>query len=90
MIQVSRAKTVSGHNKWSQIKRQKEVTDKKKGQAFSKFSKNISLAAKEGGDPATNFKLRLLIERTKAIGMQNDNIERAIKSGTEESNKGPN
>ena len=88
MIQVSRAKTVSGHNKWSQIKRQKEVTDKKKGQAFSKFSKNISLAAKEGGDPATNFKLRLLIERAKAIGMPNDNIERAIKRGTGESKEG--
>lgn len=69
---------MSGHSKWSTIKRQKEGTDAKKSLAFSKFAKAISIAAKEGSDPATNFKLRLIIERARAINMPKDNIERAI------------
>lgn len=74
---------MSGHSKWAQIKRQKEITDKKKGQVFSKLIRTITLAAKEGGaDPTTNFKLRIAIEKARAVGMPNDNIERAIKRAT--------
>lgn len=69
---------MSGHSKWSTIKRQKEGTDAKKSLAFSKFSKAISIAAKEGPDPASNFKLRLIIERARAVNMPKENIERAI------------
>ncbi len=79
---------MSGHNKWSQIKRQKEATDKKKGQAFSKFAKNIALAAKDGSDPNMNYKLRYVLDRAKAAGMGSDNIERAIKRGTGEDKSG--
>ncbi|OGE86134.1 MAG: hypothetical protein A3J48_02745 [Candidatus Doudnabacteria bacterium RIFCSPHIGHO2_02_FULL_46_11] len=76
---------MSGHNKWSQIKRQKGIADQKKGQVFSKFSKNITLAAKEGGGNSDfNFKLRLLLDRAKSAGMPADNIDRAIKRGTGE------
>ncbi|MBI3290557.1 YebC/PmpR family DNA-binding transcriptional regulator [Candidatus Microgenomates bacterium] len=69
---------MSGHSKWSTIKRQKEGTDAKKSLAFSKFAKAISIAAKSGPDPDSNFKLRLIIERARAINMPKDNIERAI------------
>ena len=62
---------MSGHNKWSQIKRQKGIADQKKGQVFSKFSKNITLAAKEGGGNSDfNFKLRLLLDRAREIIMR--------------------
>jgi YebC/PmpR family DNA-binding regulatory protein len=73
---------MSGHSKWSQIKRTKGVLDQKKGLLFSKFSKKISMAVKEGGggDPGSNFKLKTIIEIAKAQGMPNDNVERAIKS----------
>ena len=73
---------MSGHSKWSTIKRQKEGTDAKKSLAFSKFSKAISIAAKEGPDPSSNFKLRLIIERARAINMPKDNIERAISKAS--------
>lgn len=73
---------MSGHSKWSQIKRTKGVLDQKKGLLFSKFSKKISIAVKEGGggDPGANFKLKTVIESAKAQGMPNDNVERAIKN----------
>src|SRR6185369_815601 len=73
---------MSGHSKWSQIKRTKGVLDQKKGLLFSKFSKKISIAVKEGGggDPAANFKLKSIIESAKAAGMPNDNVDRAIKN----------
>lgn len=73
---------MSGHSKWSQIKRTKGILDKKKGVLFSKFSKKISIAVKEGGggDPAANFKLKSVIESAKAAGMPNDNVDRAIKN----------
>ncbi len=72
---------MSGHSKWSQIKRTKGVLDQKKGLLFSKFSKKITIAAKEGGgDPAANFKLKTIIDSAKAQGMPNDNVERAIKN----------
>lgn len=72
---------MSGHSKWSQIKRQKGTADAKRGVIFSKLAKMISLAAKDGADPATNFKLRLAIDQAKAHNLPNENIERAIKSG---------
>lgn len=74
---------MSGHSKWSQIKHKKGITDQKKAKMFSKFSRLITLAAKEkGGDPTANPKLRLAIEKAKEINMPLGNIERAIKKGT--------
>ncbi len=72
---------MSGHSKWSQIKRTKGAKDAKRGVLFSKLSKKITLAAKNGGssDPALNFQLRTEIENAKAEGMPNDNIDRAAK-----------
>jgi YebC/PmpR family DNA-binding regulatory protein len=78
---------MSGHSKWSTIKRQKESTDLKKGKIFSKLAKVITIAAKEGIDPNTNFKLRLEIDRAKQANMPKENIERAIaksQGGSEE------
>lgn len=74
---------MSGHSKWSQIKRTKGALDQKRGLLFSKFSKKISIAVKEGGgsdDPGANYKLKSMIDYAKDQGMPNDNIERAIKA----------
>jgi YebC/PmpR family DNA-binding regulatory protein len=79
---------MSGHSKWSQIKRSKGASDVKRGILFSKLSKKISLAVKEGGgsgDPAGNLKLRGAIEKAKEASMPNDNIDRAVKKGLGES-----
>ena len=77
---------MSGHSKWSTIKRQKAVTDQKRAQVFTKFAAAISLAAKEGGsDLETNFKLRLAIDRARAMNMPYDNITRAIERATKPS-----
>lgn len=75
---------MSGHSKWSQIKRTKGVLDQKKGLVFSKYAKKISIAVKEGGsgDPSINFKLKTVIDSAKAQGMPNENVERAIKAAT--------
>jgi len=75
---------MSGHSKWAQIKRTKGVLDQKRGLLFSKLSKKISIAVKEGGstDPVSNYKLKAAIEYAKDQGMPNDNIERAIKNTT--------
>jgi len=75
---------MSGHNKWSKIKRQKGVADVKKGKIFSQLSKQITLVAKNGGDPAMNPALKLAIEKAKQVNMPSDNIEKAIKKGTGE------
>jgi len=73
---------MSGHSKWSQIKRQKAVTDQKRGAVFTKLGKIITIAAKEGGgDLSANFKLRLAVDKAKAANMPKDNIDRAIKRG---------
>ncbi|MCK9379364.1 MAG: YebC/PmpR family DNA-binding transcriptional regulator [Candidatus Moranbacteria bacterium] len=72
---------MSGHSKWSQIKRQKGVTDAKRSQIFGKLSKIISLAARKGEKPDMNPELRVAIEKAKAANMPADNIERAIKKG---------
>lgn len=75
---------MSGHSKWSQIKRTKGALDAKRGVLFSQLSKKITLATKEGnsGDPALNFRLKAEIEKARAQGLPNDNIDRAIKKGT--------
>ncbi len=74
---------MSGHSKWSTIKRAKGAQDAKRALIFGKLSKKISVAAREGnsGDPAHNFRLRVEIDKAKAAGMPNDNIDRAIKKG---------
>jgi YebC/PmpR family DNA-binding regulatory protein len=73
---------MSGHSKWSTIKRKKGVTDAKRGQLFTKIAREIAIAAREGGpDPVVNFKLRLVVEKAKANNMPKDNIERAINRG---------
>jgi YebC/PmpR family DNA-binding regulatory protein len=71
---------MSGHNKWSTIKRKKGANDAKRGKIFTKIIKEIIIAAKEGGsDPDTNSRLRLAIQNAKGANMPKDNIERAIK-----------
>ena len=76
---------MSGHSKWSKVKRFKGAIDTKRGQIFSKLSKEISIAAKTGGgDPDGNPRLRSAIQTARAQSMPNDNIERAIKRGTGE------
>jgi YebC/PmpR family DNA-binding regulatory protein len=73
---------LSGHSKWSTIKRKKGAADAKRGQIFTKFGKEIALAAREGGpDPDSNFRLRLIVDKAKAANMPKDNIERAIRRG---------
>jgi YebC/PmpR family DNA-binding regulatory protein len=76
---------MSGHSKWSTIKRKKAATDAKRGQLFTKIAREITAAAREGGsDPRDNFQLRLVIDKAKRANMPKDNIERAIKRGTGE------
>ena len=76
---------MSGHNKWSSIKHRKGAQDAKRGRMFTKFIKEITMAAREGGgDPNINPRLRTAIATAKAGSMPNDNIERAIKKGTGE------
>src|SRR3981081_580664 len=76
---------MAGHSKWSKVKRFKGAIDAKRGQIFSKFSKEITIAAKTGGgDPNGNLRLRSAIQAARAQSMPNDNIERAIKRGTGE------
>lgn len=75
--------SMSGHSKWATIKRKKAKEDAKRGKIFTRVTKEITVAAKEGGgDPAANARLRLLIDKAKAANMPQDNIERAIKRGT--------
>ena len=76
---------MSGHSKWSKVKHIKAVEDVKKGKAFSKASREITIAARKGGgDPDTNPALSSAIERAKEVNMPKDNIESAIKKGTGE------
>lgn len=71
---------MSGHSKWSQIKRQKGVTDARRGQLFTKLVREIISAVREGGsDPEHNFRLRLAIQKCRDSNMPLENIERAIK-----------
>ena len=75
---------MSGHSKWSQIKRQKGAADVKRGAVFSKLTNAIILASKSGGDPNANFQLKMAIEKARAASMPKENIDRAIKRGTGE------
>jgi len=80
---------MSGHNKWSKVKRLKEVTDKKKSALYSKYIKEISIAAKHGGaDPANNARLKKAISDAKAQSVPKDNIERALKKASGELDDG--
>lgn len=76
---------MAGHNKWSKIKRQKAQQDKRKSKIWARISRDITVAAREGGgDPEMNPKLSLAVEKAKGENMPKDNIERAIKRGTGE------
>lgn len=76
---------MSGHSKWATIKHAKGAADAKRGQIFTKFIKEISIAAKMGGgDPAANPRLRTAMLKARGANMPKDNIERAIKKGTGE------
>ncbi|HET7677000.1 MAG TPA: YebC/PmpR family DNA-binding transcriptional regulator [Candidatus Limnocylindrales bacterium] len=74
---------MSGHSKWSQIKRQKGANDAKRGAVFTKVAREISVAARQGGgDPDGNYRLRLAIEKARSLNMPADNIKRAIERAT--------
>jgi YebC/PmpR family DNA-binding regulatory protein len=74
---------MSGHSKWSKIKHQKGVDDVKRGNLFTKLTREIIIAAKEGGGDANgNFRLRLAVQKARDSNMPLDNIDRAIKKGT--------
>jgi len=70
---------MSGHSKWSQIKRQKGVADSKRSAAFGKLGSAITVAARAGADPEMNFQLRIAVDKARAANMPKDNIERAIE-----------
>jgi YebC/PmpR family DNA-binding regulatory protein len=73
---------MSGHSKWATIKRKKGAADAKRGQLFTKLTREITVAAKEGGgDPDSNFRLRLAVQKARAENMPADNIQRAIQRG---------
>src|SRR5205823_1455737 len=74
---------MSGHSKWSSIKHKKGAADKKRGQLFSKLSRALIVAAREGGpDPAANLALQNAIEKARSYSMPKDNIDRAIARGS--------
>lgn len=76
---------MSGHSKWASIKHQKGVADARRGQLFTKLTREIIIAAREGGgNPDMNFRLRLAVQKARDNNMPMDNIERAIKKGTGE------
>lgn len=73
---------MSGHSKWATTKRAKSAIDAKRGNLFTKLSRNISIAARSGADPETNFKLRIAIDKARNFNMPKENIERAIKKAS--------
>ena len=82
---------MSGHSKWSQIRRSKGVNDSRRGQLFTRLGREIVVAVREGGggDPDTNFRLRMAVQHARDANMPMDNIERTIKraaGGTEDNN----
>ena len=80
---------MSGHSKWATIKRKKGAADAKRGQIFTRITREIVMAAREGGgDPDSNFRLRLAVEKARAQNMPKENIERAMKRGSGESKDG--
>ena len=81
---------MSGHSKWSTIKHQKGAADAKRGVIFTKLSRDITLAVRDGGggDPDMNFRLRLILDKAKSNNMPQDSIARAVKRGTGEGGDG--
>lgn len=80
---------MSGHSKWSTIKRKKGAADARRGAVFTRLAREIAIAAREGGgDPDANFRLRLAVDKARAENMPKDNIERAIRRGTGEDKEG--
>ncbi len=81
---------MSGHSKWSTIKHQKGAADAKRGVLFTKISRDITLAVRDGGggDPDMNFRLRLMLDKAKSSNMPQDSISRAVKRGTGEGGEG--
>lgn len=75
---------MSGHSKWATTKRHKAAIDAKRGKIFSVLAKELTLAARSGGDPAFNPRLRTIVAKAKVANMPSDNVERAIKKGTGE------
>src|SRR3954467_6697835 len=75
---------MSGHSKWATIKHKKAATDAKRGKSFTRIIKEIMIAARNGGDPDMNPRLRTAIIAAKAVSMPSDNIKRAIMRGTGE------
>ncbi len=74
---------MSGHSKWSTIKRAKGITDARRGALFTKVAREISVAARQGGgDPDANYRLRLAVEKARAVNMPSDNIKRTIDKAT--------
>ncbi|MBI2869740.1 MAG: YebC/PmpR family DNA-binding transcriptional regulator [Chloroflexi bacterium] len=74
---------MSGHSKWANIKHAKGMADAKRGQMFTKLTREIMIAVREGGSsPESNFRLRLAVQKARDSNMPNDNIERAIKKGS--------
>ena len=72
---------MSGHSKWSTIKRKKGANDAARGKVFTRLAREIQIAARNGADPAANFTLRMAIERARAENMPKENIDRAIRRG---------
>lgn len=80
---VTNVNSMAGHSKWANIKRQKARVDAKKGQVFARLSRAIIVATRHGlPDPNANFQLRAAIDKAKAAGIPNENIERAIAKGS--------
>lgn len=80
---------MSGHSKWATIKRKKGAEDAKRGAIFTRLTREIVMAAREGGsDVESNFRLRLAVDKARSSNMPKDNIERAIKRGTGELKEG--
>lgn len=75
---------MSGHSKWATTKHRKEAQDSKRAGGFTKIARVITVAAREGGDPNFNFKLRMAIDKAREISMPKDNIDKAVKKGTGE------
>src|SRR3954447_11699593 len=74
---------MSGHSKWSTIKRAKGITDAKRSAVFTKVAREISVAARQGGgDPDANYRLRLAVEKARSVNMPSDNIKRTIDKAT--------
>ena len=81
---------MSGHSHWSTIRRKKEANDAKRGAVFTKIAREIVIAVREGGggDPDTNIRLRMVLDKARSMRMPKDNIERSIKRGTGEDKDG--